>query len=70
MHYDEPNVKLDRQVAHDGATADDVYEGWDRFGRTVRRTWVDGSFDEHATDPDVPNIPAGWRRDPCHPATE
>lgn len=57
MHYAEPDVKLDHQVAHNGARADGVYAGWDRFGRIVRHTWVDGGFGEHASDPDVPNIP-------------
>lgn len=55
--YEEPGVMLDRSYEHDGSTSPGVYPGLDQFGRIVRQLWADTDFDEHDSDPDLPNQP-------------
>lgn len=51
------DVQLDPSAAHNGARADGVYPGYDRFGRVVKQLWVDGNYTTHGSSGSVPNIP-------------
>ncbi|MEE8154260.1 MAG: RHS repeat-associated core domain-containing protein [Phycisphaerales bacterium] len=65
IDLDDIDVQLDRTASHGGkrqtqGNTDNpgLYPGYDRFGRVVRQTWVDGNFTEHATpSSDYGNIP-------------
>ena len=57
VDYVRPDIQLDFKAAHNGERNDGDYPGYDRFGRVVKQHWVDGNFDEHASDTSVPNVP-------------
>lgn len=57
VDYSEPDVQLTRFAAHDGERQSGEYPGFTRYGQVARHMWVDGGFDEHASDPDIPNAP-------------
>lgn len=62
VDYAVPDVQLDRTASHDGKRAIQgfstqtagLYPGWDRFGRVVRHTWVDGTTPSTAPPRDTP----------------
>ncbi|MBX3323476.1 MAG: RHS repeat protein, partial [Phycisphaeraceae bacterium] len=57
VDYAVPDFGLDRTVHLNGERESGVYPGFDRHGRVLRQMWVDGGFDEHASNAAVPNIP-------------
>jgi RHS repeat-associated protein len=51
------DVQLDRTAYHSGDRNDGEYPGFDRFGRPIRHTWVDGGFEEGTGgNPNIPPI--------------
>ncbi len=61
----EVDVQLDYTTSHTGernfGTKTEnagIYPGFDRFGRVLRHTWVDGDFTIHGSSSAVSNIPA------------
>lgn len=57
VDYVAPWIQLDRTLSVDGkrrlagqtSQTAGVYPGWDRFGRVISQTWVDGELDEAGT---------------------
>ncbi|QKK07474.1 MAG: hypothetical protein HND58_04405 [Planctomycetota bacterium] len=66
VDYAVPDVQLDRTASHDGKRAIQgfstqtagLYPGWDRFGRVVRHTWVDGNYTQHGSTAGYPDRPS------------
>lgn len=44
VDYPQPDVRLDRALAHSGSRSTSGYPGLDRWGRLVRHEWADGAI--------------------------